>query len=348
MKEYNSLLQRQIKKANLNGMDHLDKELEKLLDLVNEAYFDFEEEKALLERSIDISSREYQESIEASHKLQLQLIQNEKMAGIGQLSAGIAHEINNPLGFIQSNIETLNNYMNRVQDAYQLNKRMIDDTDSFQLEELRQECQKVKKFIKANKLEYVFDNLSDIMTETLSGLTRINEIVNSLLGFSRQSLDAELVEYDMNKGIKDTVTIANNEIKYHAKLVEKLEDIPIITVYSGEINQVILNLIVNAAYAIKSKGKQGTITVHTYSDTDYVYCEISDDGVGIPEAITKKIFEPFFTTKPVGSGTGLGLSISYDIIVNKHHGQIMVDSTMGEGTTFIIKLPLTQTTNYER
>ncbi len=347
MKEYNSLLQRQIKKANLNLTDNCNKEIEKLFELINEAYFDFEDEKMLLERSIDISSREYQESIEAAHKLQLQLIHNEKMAGIGQLSAGIAHEINNPLGFIQSNIETLNKYMYKIQGMYQLNKGIIQDAESLKLEELREECQKVNEFMKVNKLEYIFDNLSDIMTETAEGLGRISKIVNSLLGFSRQCFDGQLVDYDMNKGIKDTITIANNEIKYHAKVLEKLGDIPIIKAYSGEINQVILNLIVNAAHAIKSKGNQGTITVHTYSDKDYVYCEISDDGIGIPETITKKIFEPFFTTKPVGSGTGLGLSISYDIIVNKHHGQIMVDSTLGEGTSFILKIPMKQTTDYE-
>lgn len=347
MKEYNSLLMRQIKKANLNLTENSNEEIEKLLDLINEAYFDFEEEKMLLERSIDISSKEYQESIEASHKLQSQLIQNEKMAGIGQLSAGIAHEINNPLGFIQSNLETLNKYMNKIKEMCKQNKQILVDAERLEFEELKEECRKFNEYIKVNKLEYIIDDLSDIMMETSEGLSRISKIVNSLLGFSRQCFEGELVDYDMNKGIKDTITIANNEIKYHAKVVEKLEDIPIIKAYSGEVNQVILNLIVNAAYAIKSKVNQGTITVHTYSDKDYVYCEISDDGIGISEAVIKKIFEPFFTTKPVGSGTGLGLSISYDIIVNKHHGQIMVNSTPLEGTSFIIKIPITQTTNNE-
>lgn len=342
MKEYNSLLRRQIKKANLNLTDNSNEEIEKLLDLINEAYFDFEEEKMLLERSIDISSREYQESIEATHKLQSQLIQNEKMAGIGQLSAGIAHEINNPLGFVQSNLETLNKYMNKMKDMYQLNNQAIVNAEKYEIEELRNEFHKLNEFMKTNKMNYICDDLSDIMSETSEGLSRISKIVNSLLGFSRQYFEGSVVEYDLNKGIKDTLTIANNQIKYHAKVVEKLGDIPIIKAYSGEVNQVILNLIVNAAYAIKSKGNQGIITVHTYLDNNYVCCEISDDGIGIPESVIKKIFEPFFTTKPVGSGTGLGLSISYDIIVNKHHGEIIVDSTPLEGTSFIIKLPITQ------
>jgi signal transduction histidine kinase len=347
MKEYNSLLKRQIKKANLNLTNNSNEEIEKLLELINEAYFDFEEEKMLLERSIDISSREYQESIEATQKLHTQLIQNEKMAGIGQLSAGVAHEINNPLGFIQSNFETLNKYMNVLKEVCELNKQIIADAKQLELEEFRDECQKMSVFMKTRKVDYICDDLSDIMSETSDGLSRISKIVNSLLGFSRQYFEGTIVDYDMNKGIKDTLTIANNEIKYHAKVVEKFEDIPIIKAYSGEVNQVILNLIVNAAHAIKSKGNQGTIAIHTYSDNDYVYCEISDDGIGIPEPIIKKIFEPFFTTKPVGSGTGLGLSISYDIIVNKHHGEIIVNSIPLEGTSFIIKIPITQPSDIE-
>ncbi|MFA9376057.1 MAG: sensor histidine kinase [Lachnotalea sp.] len=347
MEEYNSLLKRQIKKSNLNLSNDSNEEIKKLLELINEAYFSFEEEKMLLERSIDISSKEYQESLDAADKLQLQLIQNEKMAGIGQLSAGIAHEINNPLGFIQSNLETLNKYIMKFKEMCNLNKQIMDNSKHLELEELREELQKVNAFNKVNKLEYRLNDLTDIMLETTEGLSRISKIVNSLLGFSRQCFVGDLIDYDLNKGINDTLTIANNEIKYYANVVKELEDIPIIKAYSGEVNQVILNLIVNAAYAIKSKGNQGTITVHTYSEKNYVYCKISDDGVGISEAVINKIFNPFFTTKPIGSGTGLGLSISYDIIVNKHHGQILVDSKPAEGTSFIIKIPITQTSENE-
>lgn len=145
---------------------------------------------------------------------------------------------------------------------------------------------------------------------------------------------------DLNKGIKDTVTIANNEIKYDALVIENLRSIPVIPAVSGEINQVLLNLVVNAVHAIKSKGIKGLITICTYADSENVYCEISDDGEGIPEEYIGKIFEPFFTTKPVGTGTGLGLSIVHDIIVNKHKGKIDVESIRGQGTTFRFALPI--------
>lgn len=346
MREYHSLLRRQIKKAGLNPDEPQGEELEKFLELVNEEYFDFEDEKQLLERSIEISSREYQESIEAIRCLQIQLVHNEKMAGIGQLSAGIAHEINNPLGFIQSNMDMLNKYLIRIISFYQRNKAMMSDAQNCDLETLQEQCRKEQQYIRENKLDFIFENLSGILTETSDGLIRISKIVNSLLGFSRQCREGEFVKYDMNKGIRATLTIANNEIKYHAAVEENLEEIPLINVCSGEINQVILNLIVNAAYAIKSKGTQGIIRVHTYSDSDYVYCEIADNGIGIPQEIQTKIFEPFFTTKPVGAGTGLGLSISYNIVVSKHHGEIMVESTPGEGTVFIIKLPIVQSAEH--
>lgn len=164
--------------------------------------------------------------------------------------------------------------------------------------------------------------------------------MKSLLGFARKASSTEFSEYDINSNIKSTVTIAYNEIKYYANIEENLEEVPIIKALEGEINQVILNMLINAAYAIKLKGIQGTIKIHTYCEDNYVKCEISDNGIGISNENISSIFNPFFTTKPVGVGTGLGLSISKDIIVNKHSGSIDVNSSLGEGTTFIISLPM--------
>lgn len=193
------------------------------------------------------------------------------------------------------------------------------------------------------KMKYIFEDLSDIILETANGISRIEKIVKSLLGFARKGFESEITEYDLNKGILDTITIANNEIKYYAKVVTELGEIPIIEVFAGEINQVFLNLIVNAAHAIKNNAEnveEGIITIRTYLKENFVCCEFEDNGTGIPQNIVNRIFEPFFTTKPVGSGTGLGLSIAHDIIVDKHKGKIIVDSKLGIGTRFIVLLPI--------
>lgn len=147
-------------------------------------------------------------------------------------------------------------------------------------------------------------------------------------------------DFDINKGIADTLTIAQNEIKYVATVTCNLGEVPTVKAKSGEVCQVLLNIIINAVQAIKEKGINGEILIKTYFDEDYINCEISDNGGGIPAEYINKIFEPFFTTKPVGSGTGLGLSISHDIIVNKHNGKLSVISDLGKGTTFTVSLPI--------
>lgn len=342
MKEYSSLLQRQIKKCKLDISNDPNLKMLKLLDLVNEAYLDFEEQKMLLERSLEISSKEFQESIEATHKLEAQLIQNEKMAGIGQLSSGIAHEINNPLGYVQSNVETLNKYLIKIKNMHEMYSSITNHLEQLDYDDFKNKIENMQELNQKNKMDFIFKDLTEMVSATSSGLSRISKIVNSLLGFARRGMQERLEEYDLNDGIKNTMVIANNEIKYCADVIENFEDIPGIIANAGEINQVILNLLINAAHAIKSKGEKGTIALHTYCDEDYVYFEIKDNGIGMSEGTMKKIFEPFFTTKPVGSGTGLGLSIAYDIIVNRHHGQIIVDSKAGEGSVFRLQLPVLQ------
>lgn len=341
MDEYGVLLTKQIRKifGDEPTCEGLHPQMMAFLELINSSYKDCADDRVLLERSIDLSSKEYRESIEKLNHLQAQLVSNEKMAGIGQLSAGIAHEINNPLGFVQSNMEMLKKYIGKMQGLYEINKKMVlfqsDDT-----KDCRETCQEAIAFMKTNKMDMIFNDLEDINDETLNGLQRIEKIIKSLLGFSRKGNPEEFVDYDLNVGIKDTLVIANNEIKYNAQVVEQLETIPIISALYGEINQVLLNLIVNASHAIKSKGIFGTITIHTYADERFVYCQVTDDGSGIEPNCMNRIFEPFFTTKPVGSGTGLGLSIAHEIVVHKHKGHIEVKSEMGEGTSFIIALPI--------
>lgn len=349
MNEYSILLNKQINRVfgNQEICESLHPQIKEFLELVNRTYNDYDNDKMFLERSIDISSKEYLESIEKMNLLQAQLVSNEKMAGIGQLSAGIAHEINNPLGFVQSNMEILKKYIKKMQGLYELNKKMVDFSKVDGVENFGDICNEVSSFIKTNKMEIIFNDLEAINDETLNGLQRIEKIIRSLLGFSRKGNVDEFVDYDLNMGIKDTLVIVNNEVKYNAKIIEHLEPIPMVSALYGEINQVLLNLIVNASHAIKSKDIFGTITIHTYCDENFIYCEISDDGAGIPSICLNRIFEPFFTTKPVGSGTGLGLSIAHDIIVHKHKGHIDVKSTLGEGTTFKIALPFDRGQGHE-
>ncbi len=338
MDEYHKLLKRQLSKYI--GDDEIPENFKPFLEAVNSAYIEFERDKTLLERSLDISSREYKENLQKIEKLQTQIINQEKMAGIGQLSAGIAHEINNPLGFVKSNIYTLKGYKDKIKKILELyfsiEEKLKDSDESLYKENFSE----VVEYKKKNKIKFIFDDIDDIILESKDGINRMENIIKSLLGFARKASSSEFNEYDINSNIKSTITIAYNEIKYYAMVEENLESVPIIKALEGEINQVLLNLLVNAAHAIKSKGIQGIIKIHTYSDNDYVKCEISDNGIGISEENINNIFNPFFSTKPVGIGTGLGLSISHDIIVNKHSGSIEVKSNEGEGTTFIISLPL--------
>lgn len=339
MDEYHKLLKRQLAKYVVD--DEIPENFKPFLDAVNSAYKEFERDKTLLERSLDISSNEYKENLEKIERLQTQIINQEKMAGIGQLSAGIAHEINNPLGFVKSNVYTLKGYKDKIKKVLQL---YFDIEDKLKNEEAYKEnFSEVVEYKKKNKIKFIFDDIDDIINESKDGICRMENIVKSLLGFARKASSSEYNEYDINSNIKSTITIAYNEIKYYAAVEENLESVPTIKALEGEINQVILNILVNAAHAIKSKGIQGIIKIHTYFDDGFVKCEISDNGIGISEENINNIFNPFFTTKPVGVGTGLGLSISHDIIVNKHSGSIEVKSNEGEGTTFVISLPIDAT-----
>lgn len=338
MGDFHKLLKRQLSKYI--GEDEMPEKFKPFLEAVNSAYVEFEKDRILMERSIDISSREYNENLEKIEKLQKQIIYQEKMAGIGQLSAGIAHEINNPLGFVKSNMYTLESYKDKIKKLLELYFNIEECFEKSDIESCKANLLELAEYKKKNKINFLFEDIDDIISESKDGVNRIENIVKSLLGFARKASSSEFSEYDINSNIKSTITIAYNEIKYYAKVEENLEDVPIIRAIDGEINQVLLNMLVNAAHAIKSKGIQGIIKIHTYSENDYVKCEISDNGTGISKENINNIFNPFFTTKPVGQGTGLGLSICHDIIVNKHLGSIEVNSELGEGTTFIISLPI--------
>ena len=242
MDNIHRLLKRQIK-IYLHDIK-LDNDFQTFIEAVNQAYINHDKERSLLERSIDISSKEYNENMEKIRMLQSQLIQQEKLAGIGQLSAGVAHEINNPLGYVQSNMDTLKKYLEKVSSFLSTLSRVEKTLETDSDANLQELFQIIEKALKENKINYITEDLNDIIDESMSGLTRIEKIVKSLLGFSRVS-SLEFEEYNLNKGIKDTLAVANNEIKYTTKIIEDLGDIPYIKAAGGAINQVLLNLIIS-------------------------------------------------------------------------------------------------------
>lgn len=279
-------------------------------------------------REIQERNRELEAALKQLQEAQVQLLQSEKMATIGQLAAGVAHEINNPIGFINSNLTTLKKYTSNIREYCGETSRLLDSGDSSSLDEIR----KLKKF---KKIDFILEDIGSVIEESIEGTERVKSIVLDLKDFSHQDR-RDLSEYDLNKGIKSTLNIVWNELKYKAEVIQELQDLPLIKCYPQQINQVLMNLLVNAAQAIVEKGR---ITVRSRQDDGFVIVEIADNGCGIPPENLNKIFEPFFTTKEVGKGTGLGLSLSYNII-EKHGGRIEVESELGVGTLFRVRLPV--------
>lgn len=274
------------------------------------------------------------ENQEILDKAKVQLVSQEKMATLGQLITGIVHEIFNPLGFIMSNIDTMKTYHRDLMYYMETIQALIDSSED---EMLKLQSERLLKKI---DIDFIRSDTTDMFGDIDEGISRINAIIKGLKYFSRQQ--ADVLDYDLNNGIQTSLIIAKNEYKYVADIVTLLENIPTLEADGNRINQVILNMIINAAHAIKSKGemRKGTIQIKTYKADKMVVMEIADTGVGVPDANKNMIFEPFFTTKAEGFGTGLGLSIAYDIIVEQHKGKIEFTSEVGVGTTFIVSLPI--------
>lgn len=266
--------------------------------------------------------QEVQEQTNKIKKTQAMIVQQEKLAAIGQLSAGVAHEINNPIGFISSNLGTLRNYIGKL-------TRYIDSSSNGMCADA------LKELRNTLKIDFIVDDINDLISESIEGTERVKEIVNNLKNFSTVG-GTEAKESDINEGLENTIKVIWNELKYKAKVIKNYGKLPLVTCYIHQLNQVFMNLLSNAVQAIESNGE---ITIKTWQDRDTVCISIADSGQGIPEENINKLFEPFFTTKEVGKGTGLGLSISHDII-QQHHGEITVESKVGKGTTFTITLPV--------
>jgi PAS domain S-box-containing protein len=274
--------------------------------------------------------------------MQSQLFQSEKLASIGQLAAGVAHEMNTPVGFVACNFETLESYMKKILTLLDLHDQLAQKVESADKIQRLETLAKIKELKQQMKFDFILKDLKGLFDDSREGLERVTSIIQNLRDFSRVDQTRDLAMYNINEGLTATLIVARNEIKYRAEVSTEFGDIPEVFCNPGQINQVFLNLLVNAAQAIESQERpaRGHIAIRTYRADTEVVCEIEDDGPGIPPENLRKVFDPFFTTKPSGKGTGLGLSVSYDIIVNKHRGQILVESAIGHGTLFTIRLPI--------
>lgn len=292
-----------------------------------------------IEKQLRRSKSELQLTIKQLQKTQAQIIQSEKMASIGQLAAGVAHEINNPMAFVSSNLNAMAQYQAQLAELLQKSMKIITglgNCDSFKQlpDALATAVDEVQDLADEIDLEFLYEDFPQLIEESQEGAVRIREIVSDLKGFAHPG-EQERVAADINHGLDSTINIVWNEIKYKAELIRDYGEIPPVICYPQQINQVFMNLLVNAAQAMK---KDGEIVVKTRHVEGHVVIQISDNGCGIPEDIQPRIFDPFFTTKEIGKGTGLGLNMAYNII-KKHNGRIEVASTVGNGTTFSIFLP---------
>lgn len=271
---------------------------------------------------------------------QTQMLQSEKMASIGQLAAGVAHEINNPTGFVSSNLKTLADYQQDISRFLARYGQLLANLESEQTgaglpEAIKTDIRDLKALKEEIDLDFLLEDITDLISDCREGTERIKKIVLDLKDFAHPGED-KIKSTDINKGLESTLNVVNNEIKYKATVEKDFGDIPPILGYPQQLNQVFMNILVNAAQAIE---KQGVIRIATSSNNGHVEVVIRDNGCGIESKNLDKIFDPFFTTKGVGRGTGLGMHIAYQII-EKHHGRISVESQVGKGTTFTIRLPV--------
>ncbi len=296
------------------------------------------ESEQLLEdrsRELYLSMQTLEQALADLKNSQNQLVQTEKMASLGVLAAGVAHEINNPIGYISSNFNSLKTGLQDIQEFINETQKMIEKDTS--IESVRDDWQAL---LKKYDLKYTLEDFVDLSNETAEGLNRVKQIVADLRAFTRED-KAEKTVVDINDTLRGSINILENQTKYHANVITKLSEIPTIMGYAGKLSQVFTNLISNANQAVDDNG---TIHVFTEKTDDGIKISVQDNGHGISEDNMKNLFTPFFTTKPVGVGTGLGLSISHGI-VEEHGGTILVSSEVGIGTIFTVLIPLTQVAN---
>ena len=304
-----------INRALQHAKAHMEIEIEERKSAHAALEHEKEEQRALIKK------------LEEAHN---QLLQSEKLASIGQLAAGVAHEINNPIGFVNSNLGVLKKYVSnllQIIDLYESGRHFLA-ADAVLQGRIEQACATAD-------LEFLRNDIETLISESIEGATRVRRIVQDLRDFSRVD-SAEWQSADLHAGLESTLNVVWNEIKFKADVVREFGTLPPVECRLSQVNQVFMNLLVNAAQAIP---EHGTITLRSGCVGDKAWISISDTGQGVPQELMTRIFDPFFTTKPVGKGTGLGLSVSYRIIA-KHGGHIDVQSEPGQGATFTVWLPV--------
>ncbi len=271
---------------------------------------------------------------EKKHDVTEKAMQSDKMATLGQIAAGVVHEINNPMAYISSNVDSMKEYTETIYQMNSLYKELFDYLRQTDDPKIISHLKKIQKKHDESDFSFIVDDLKNIVDETSSGITKVNDIVKNLKSFSRVSKKKEAT--CITEIIEETIKVIWNEIKYQCQIEKHFQSHEKIIVNRGEISQVLINLLVNASHAIEGNGK---IIIKTFDSNGHVFITIRDNGSGISPVVLESIFEPFFTTKSAEKGTGLGLPIAKKII-ESHEGKIEVESVINEGTTFTICLPV--------
>ncbi len=323
----------------INVLDWQAKESEKTaseLAVANISLSDAQSELEEKNKSLEAGIRDLKDLNSKLADTRSQVMQSEKMASLGQLAAGVAHEINNPIAFVGSNLNTLSGYMEDIKKFFSMCEAAEGHIIQGNLNAATAEVEKIAAYRESVGLDFAMQDSLQIINESTDGVRRISEIVRGLKDFSHVD-GSDVMDYNINKCIEDSINIAWHEIKYRAELKKEFGEIPSVVCRPRQLNQVFLNIITNAAQAMG--GDKGVISVRTYERDGSVVAEIEDNGCGMTDEVVKKIFDPFFTTKPVGKGTGLGLSIAAGI-VRDHGGSIDIESREGVGSKFTIMLPV--------
>lgn len=318
-------VQDKVKAFKMGGVDYITKpyQIDEVLMRVQIHLTISEMQKSIVERN-----KKLEETLAKLKQAQSKLVQSEKMASLGLLMAGIAHEINNPINFISGGLNSLALNFQEIKEVLSVvNKLEMDKDNSKWIQEIINTKDKVD-------LETIEDEIGFLFKSINNGTQRATEIIKSMLSFIRTS-KSNFEEYDLHKGLDSSLIMLQSKLKNKIEVVKNYGKIPLVQCNSGQINQVLLNILLNAVQAIEEKGE---ICIFSSTEKNMVIIEISDNGKGITEEEKQNIFDPFYTTKAVGKGTGLGLSISYSIIEN-HGGSVECESSPGKGSTFIIKLP---------